>query len=904
VATLRQHFDARDIFLRRLQQSRALGVILMANFTVTTLGDIVDANDGQTSLREAVAQANGNGAGADTITFAAGLATAVIGSGPAGTIYLGALGELALTTSMTITGPGITLSALADTNGDGVADEALANNRVFMVSDGGIAGAAPEVTLNDLTLRDGRATTGGAIYLTDLDKLIVNNATFLNNHAAASGGAISNFDGVVQVTGSTFSANSAGGSGGAIFGSSLTSVTITTSTLSNNTAVASGGAVQVGLNSDGGVGTSLLTISGSTLSGNSAVDGGAVSIGSRTELQVLESTLSGNTATTGSGGGIYVANANTVNNIDVPYLQNVTLSGNAAGTNGGGIFIGEISQLYGLNAQNITVSGNTAQQGGGLYESGLSTAVLYDSILAGNTATVSAADVRGNIDSVTKNLFGTTSGATFTFFDFDQNGDGTPERYFSSRDDIIGPSLSDVFTNVQNGAGVLADNAGRVQTIALKASGIAVDVGSNLSGPTDARGPGFARRVDGPDADTTATSDLGAYEVQRPVANAQTLATNEDASKSGMLTGSDPQGTDVDFAITGTTNGTVTSFDAETGAFTFTPSADFAGAASIQFTATNGALSSPTQTVTINVAPVNDAPAGTDATLDIFANRSHTFAASEFGFTDPADNGANALQAVIVTTLPTAGALTLSGVAVTTGQSIAAASIPNLVYTPGPAATGDGYASFAFQVVDNGGTANGGHDTDLSPNTITFDLSPPSALVVTTLSDVVDVNDGVLSLREAVALANQHPDADAITFDASLSGGTIYVGALGELDINSSMTITGPDITLSAKADPTEAVADNRVFNIDSHGSVDGDGNLYAVALQGLTVQDGRDLGTGGLGGGIYASNVNLTLTNVTVANNAVSSGGGGVYAVDSTISAIGSTFTGNIASNARADSS
>jgi len=42
----------------------------MANFTVTTLSDVVDPNDGQTSLREAVALANADTT-ADTISFAA-----------------------------------------------------------------------------------------------------------------------------------------------------------------------------------------------------------------------------------------------------------------------------------------------------------------------------------------------------------------------------------------------------------------------------------------------------------------------------------------------------------------------------------------------------------------------------------------------------------------------------------------------------------------------------------------------------------------------------------------------------------------------------------------------------------------------------------------------------------------
>ena len=38
-------------------------------------------------------------------------------------------------------------------------------------------------------------------------------------------------------------------------------------------------------------------------------------------------------------------------------------------------------------------------------------------------------------------------------------------------------------------------------------------------------------------------------------------------------------------------------------------------------------------------------------------------------------------------------------------------------------ANGAGYASFTFQVRDNGGTANGGVDLDPSRNTITIDVT-------------------------------------------------------------------------------------------------------------------------------------------------------------------------------------
>src|SRR5215210_786483 len=68
---------------------------------------------------------------------------------------------------------------------------------------------------------------------------------------------------------------------------------------------------------------------------------------------------------------------------------------------------------------------------------------------------------------------------------------------------------------------------------------------------------------------------------------------------------------------------------------------------------------------------------------------------------------------------------TLSGVAVTAGQTIAAATIVsgNLKFTPAAGANGAGYANFTFQVQDDGGTANGGVDLDGSPNTMTVNVS-------------------------------------------------------------------------------------------------------------------------------------------------------------------------------------
>jgi Ca2+-binding RTX toxin-like protein len=83
---------------------------------------------------------------------------------------------------------------------------------------------------------------------------------------------------------------------------------------------------------------------------------------------------------------------------------------------------------------------------------------------------------------------------------------------------------------------------------------------------------------------------------------------------------------------------------------------------------------------------------------------------------------------VIVSSLPTIGQLTLNGAAVTAGQAIAVAALnagqlryaaPTFTTSP---TTPPNPATFTFQVQDNGGTANGGVNTDPTPNTLTINF--------------------------------------------------------------------------------------------------------------------------------------------------------------------------------------
>ena len=115
---------------------------------------------------------------------------------------------------------------------------------------------------------------------------------------------------------------------------------------------------------------------------------------------------------------------------------------------------------------------------------------------------------------------------------------------------------------------------------------------------------------------------------------------------------------------------------------------------------------------------VNDAPAGTDKTLTALEDQAHTFAAADFGFSDPNDSPANTFVAVIITTLPAAGSLEHRRRGRHAGRRSALPPSPgDLTFTPAANANGTAYTTFTFQVHDDGGTANGGDDTDQSANT-------------------------------------------------------------------------------------------------------------------------------------------------------------------------------------------
>src|SRR5205814_4752478 len=206
--------------------------------------------------------------------------------------------------------------------------------------------------------------------------------------------------------------------------------------------------------------------------------------------------------------------------------------------------------------------------------------------------------------------------------------------------------------------------------------------------------------------------------------------------------------------------------DINAGKLKFSPAANQNGSGYASFTfqvqddggtANSGVdLDQSPNTITVNVTSVNDAPAGADKTVTTNEDTDYTFAASDFGFSDLSDSPANSLAAVKISSLPLAGTLRNNGIAVTAGQFVSVADINagKLKFSPAANQNGSGYASFTFQVQDDGGTANSGVDLDQSPNTITV--------------NVTSVNDAPAD-ADQTATTNEDTDYTLPTSDVSFT---------------------------------------------------------------------------------------------------------------------------------------
>ena len=303
-------------------------------------------------------------------------------------------------------------------------------------------------------------------------------------------------------------------------------------------------------------------------------------------------------------------------------------------------------------------------------------------------------------------------------------------------------------------------------------------------------------------------------------------------------------------------HGTVT-INANTGVWTYTPTANYHGTDTFTLAVSDG-IAVDNLTVNITVNSVNDAPSAVSKTLSTSLNTAYnSFTAADFGFSDNEGAGmtADSFASIQITGVLPGGATLQynngSSLVNALGATITVAQIPTLVFTPGNDAGGNGYASFTFQTLDNGGTAmvtdsNGGSKTGVNtstPATITFNIP---------INQAPDGTDKTITSNVNTAYTFSAADFGFTDVD----GHSLLNVIIDSLPANGSLTFwTYP-------VDPPQAIPFSEISHLVFTPTTDGVGAAYATIA--FRVQD-----NGGNSPGADTDAVANTLTFNVVANQA-----------------------------------
>lgn len=394
---------SRPNFRRQLVCEGLESRIALTAYIVNTLDD-TNAADGLISLRETITAANTNlpfvdapagqsGPGQiDTIQFASSLNGQVI--------TLGNLGTLQITDSLQI----------FDNNAQGVI---ISGNGQQILN---IAPTANSVAISDVTLRNGVADRGGAIFVSAGTAVSLARVTLQNNRAN-DGGAVYNNGGAINILNSTLASNAANatsGSGGAIFSASG-SVAIVNSQLSFNSATRAGGGIEIVNGTLSMLHTSMVRndVNGTAGAPNPGNGGGLHVSGSAT-ITIANGIITGNSAAS-EGGGLWNQAGSTLTVVDSLIFRNEA-RGNDATNGGGGIF--NNGGIVIVTGSSTTISNNfasgTAGSGGGIFNDVGGTVTVTDAKILSNVANRAG----GGIEAVA----GTTTNLTNVLLSMNNTG--------------------------------------------------------------------------------------------------------------------------------------------------------------------------------------------------------------------------------------------------------------------------------------------------------------------------------------------------------------------------------------------------------------------------------------------------------------------------------------------------
>jgi predicted outer membrane repeat protein len=303
------------------------------------------------------------------------------------------------------------------------------------------------LTLENLTLTNGAASSDGGVVYNDHGTLTILNSTFTQNEAFNLGGVIAS-SGVLDITNSQFIDNQAYAGGAIHVAGADSQTTIRDSLFSANAAssnLSGGGAILIDQAAN-------LTLTGSHLSANTAYDGGALLLSAGTTVTVTQTTFAeniagyggaiesngtrlivhdvifdGNRTTVGDGGAIWMLSGD----LDV---VRAAFEHNQTAANGGAIscygnFFSVIESSFGLNQaegpggaiynnncdmnlSNLTFSANASTNpgsgGGAIYQEGTKFAMVQYVTITGNTASNGAGiyndDTLGSMFNISRSI--------------------------------------------------------------------------------------------------------------------------------------------------------------------------------------------------------------------------------------------------------------------------------------------------------------------------------------------------------------------------------------------------------------------------------------------------------------------------------------------------------------------
>lgn len=285
-----------------------------------------------------------------------------------------------------------------------------------------------------------------------------------------------------------------------------------------------------------------------------------------------------------------------------------------------------------------------------------------------------------------------------------------------------------------------------------------------------------------------------------PQAASINITLNEDASHTGALSATDSDNDPLTYSIAGEpTHGTLTLDNPQTGAFTYTPEANFNGTDSFLFKASDGWAESNIATVTLAVAPVNDAPITSPITLT--ADEDTTVSGTLAG----ADIDGDALTFAMVAA-PKSGQLAMDPA---TGS---------FTYTPN--ADFSGADTFTFKAND------GAVDSATATVQLTIrEINDPPVAVVTSLSGKAapgstvtldgsaskDIDDGIAAIAwkqvsgPAVTLSGANTLTPSFTVPADGPRGTPMAFELTVTDKGGLASASGTSIAVSWRL-PTPSI--------------------------------------------------------------------------------------------------